>query len=614
MPPRRCATHTVFHLGIAALYAAGTAAQPAPEPEPLGPTITDVTFESGSPLGSQRIALTGTGFTTNFHSGGNQVEIGSSATGWSACEVVEGACTVDCGSASRIVCDTDQVPSDWYTGDIADVSSGPLDFKVTVCYDLCGSTAPETQDITAGPFEFTPARHSHQNPTLLGVSPRHISANSGISLTGSRFGNTIKDYRVVYVGSGRPPIGGNVDVNPDMAMRAGRDGGTSNVHAMCRPQSLNRAAPEDEEGERRQPVMAEDFEPLPITPDFYRCELGDFEAGSYNVSVQLPRGLAWANPVDVGLFSVDGYGIKYQVQYYPTIDSIEANGVSPASGSLAGGTEVVIRGHGFSMDDHDIAVEMGGSKCRVMRSTLEEIICVTDPVVPTPVYTTTTGVGAADCATVVDPPTLQGECATCNAGGELSGGLCRETPTVTITVEDSDPGASVHGMVSSSSGGGNTFVTDEGAAKGDAWAIFSAPVALSGTYELQLAVPAAAYCSPRATAVPVVVHHSGTARRTVVSVDLTAPGPVVLGSFFFEGAISRPFVNTFQHVSAAFGLTSGRVCCHSAHGCTRRCRQQGDHRLCRRGRSLACPGQRPAPSCRLHEHRSDQLRTRGDDR
>ena len=459
---------------LAALCAAGVSAQLAPEPEPVGPTIHDVTFESGSPLGSQRLALTGSGFTTNFHSGGNQVEIGSSAKGWTACEVVEGACTVDCGSASRIVCDTDQVPSDWYSGDLADVATGPLDIKVTVCYDLCGSTAPETKDITAGPFEFTPARHSHLNPTLLGVSPRQIPANSGLSLTGSRFGNTIKDYRVVYVGSGRPPIGGNIDVNPDMSMAPGRAGGTSNVHAMCRPQSLNRAAPEDETGERRQPVMAEDFEPLPITPDFYRCELGDFEAGSYNVSVQLPRGLAWANPVDVGLFSVDGYGTKYQVQYYPTIDSIEANGVSPASGSLAGGTEVVIRGHGFSMDDENIAVEMGGSKCRVLSSTLEEIICVTDPVVPTPFYTTTTGPGVTDCATVVDPPTLQGECATCNAGAELSGGLCRATPTATITVEDS--AATVHGMVSQSSGGGNTFVKDEGAAKGDAWAIFSADV------------------------------------------------------------------------------------------------------------------------------------------
>ena len=57
---------------------------------------------------------------------------------------------------------------------------------------------------------------------------------------------------------------------------------------------------------------------------------------------------------------------------------------------------------------------------------------------------------------------------------------------------------------------------------------------MSGTYEVRLTVPPATYCTPRSTSVPVVVHHSETARRTVVDADLTAPGPVVLGSFFFE--------------------------------------------------------------------------------
>ena len=67
----------------------------------------------------------------------------------------------------------------------------------------------------------------------------------------------------VYVGAGRPPIGGNIDT------------GISTLHAVCRPQALNRGAkPDDPQGPRRQPVMAEDFEPLPITHDFYRCQLG----------------------------------------------------------------------------------------------------------------------------------------------------------------------------------------------------------------------------------------------------------------------------------------------------------------------------------------------------
>ena len=62
---------------------------------------------------------------------------------------------------------------------------------------------------------------------------------------------------------------------------------------------------------------------------------GDFEAGSYNVSVQLPMGIAWANPVDTGLFSTAASGTKYEVQYFPTVTD-----VWPNAGSLAGGTEV----------------------------------------------------------------------------------------------------------------------------------------------------------------------------------------------------------------------------------------------------------------------------------
>ena len=54
----------------------------APEPEPAGPTINDITFMSGSPLGSQRLAVTGSGFTTNFHDGHNSIDIGSDQKGW----------------------------------------------------------------------------------------------------------------------------------------------------------------------------------------------------------------------------------------------------------------------------------------------------------------------------------------------------------------------------------------------------------------------------------------------------------------------------------------------------------------------------------------------------
>ena len=77
-------------------------------------------------------------------------------------------------------------------------------------------------------------------------------------------------------------------------------------------------------------------------------------------------------------------------------------------------------------------------------------------------------------------------------------------------------------------GEGGAFLSDEGSEKGSGWAIFSAEVALTGMYEARLLVPSAADapgCDPRATAAPVVVHHSGTACRTVSAADLSPPGP-----------------------------------------------------------------------------------------
>ena len=520
------------------------------QPPPV--TFHSITFTSGSPLGAQRLAIEGEGFTTNFHDGNNKILIGSDVKGWTSCSVVEGACTVDCGSASRIVCDTDKIPESWLTADtvagagskieLADLDTGPLSVKVTVCRSgsLCDTAdAEDTNRVIAVadvPFAFTPARDSHLNPTLLGVHPRQITADDPLSLTGSRFGNDIKGYRVVYVGAGRPPIGGNVDT------------GTTTIHAVCRPQELNRAHLDEVLEEKFITVQAEDFEPLPITPDFYKCNLGDFEAGNYNVSVQLPMGMAWANPVDAGLFSTDAAGTKYEVQYFPTITE-----VWPPAGSLAGGTEVIIRGRGFSMDEEDIAIDLGGSRCVIVSSTLEEIICVTEPAEETAAFSCTAGSGTTECATCADPLTREGECTSCNGGAVLLDGACRQLPTATITVEAT--AARVHGMASEGSDSG-TFVSDQGLGKGHGWAIFSASVAVSGTYEVHLLVPGDAYCTPRSTSVPVVVHHSGTARRTVVTADLSAAGPAMLGSFYFDAPTSARVIVDNRGTQGCVGIAA----------------------------------------------------------
>ena len=167
-------------------------AQEEPEPEPQPPTISDISFSSGSPLGAQRLGITGSGFTTNFHDGANDVFIGTDSGGWTECHVVEGACTVDCGSANRVVCDTEPVPESWTgTGELADVDTGPLEVKVSVCREGCDGANPQSQEVRAGPFEFTPARDSHTNPTLLGVHPRQLSADGALSISGSRAQNSL---------------------------------------------------------------------------------------------------------------------------------------------------------------------------------------------------------------------------------------------------------------------------------------------------------------------------------------------------------------------------------------------------------------------------------------
>ena len=68
--------------------------------------IDSVTPKWGSANGGTRLHIDGTGFATEFFSGKNKVFIGDDNSGWVACDVVEGACTVDCGGDKRIVCDT----------------------------------------------------------------------------------------------------------------------------------------------------------------------------------------------------------------------------------------------------------------------------------------------------------------------------------------------------------------------------------------------------------------------------------------------------------------------------------------------------------------------------
>ena len=107
--------------------------------------------------------------------------------------------------------------------------------------------------------------------------------------------------------------------------------------------------------------------------------MGDFTAGSYNISVymandkrsngntdsdQFIAGLVdvydYGGYYEAGLLSRDAKGLLHAFQYYPRVDK-----VMPARGSKAGGTVIVIQGGGFSMNVDDVDVRLGQRKCIV---------------------------------------------------------------------------------------------------------------------------------------------------------------------------------------------------------------------------------------------------------
>ena len=70
--------------------------------------------------------------------------------------------------------------------------------------------------------------------------------------------------------------------------------------------------------------------------------------------------------------SRDAFGEVYAFQYYPHVSQ-----VMPTVGSLEGGTLITISGGGFSDDEAQVFVSIGGRDCEVLRSTLVEVVCRT---------------------------------------------------------------------------------------------------------------------------------------------------------------------------------------------------------------------------------------------
>lgn len=169
--------------------------------------------------------MSGGGFNTNFYTGGNYVYIGSDASEWQPCDVIEGACSVQCGGPNTIVCDTRQ----WIYNDPRS-ASGWLDVKVVI--EIVGDLgASETTEVVLSSSYYYYAISDSRSPMLVGVTPNAISSEDALVLNGVNFGYWLQDYRTVYVGTGAPPQGGNVKT-------AFSNVQTEATHAVCRPEEV----------------------------------------------------------------------------------------------------------------------------------------------------------------------------------------------------------------------------------------------------------------------------------------------------------------------------------------------------------------------------------------
>ena len=254
--------------------------------------LTGVSPSKGTGLGGTRLHIDGNGFTTDFFAARNTVHLCQSNRYSTTndpdcveCKVIEGACTVDCGGPRRIVCDTEM----WKDGH---TWSGSMDVVVTIRRDLSFYTRTLQKAFVYFANNVHPLRGegfgngrlpngdiaanwwSQGPPVIHSLSKRAATAEDAVTIYGDHLGSDVKDYTNIYAGVGRPPLGGNINNNKIV------------THAVCRPQALNMAADPitGKDDGPSVPVMAEEYNPSPITKDQIKCEMGDFEAGSYNIT------------------------------------------------------------------------------------------------------------------------------------------------------------------------------------------------------------------------------------------------------------------------------------------------------------------------------------------
>ena len=99
-----------------------------------------------------------------------------------------------------------------------------------------------------------------------------------------------------------------------------------------------------------------------------QCTLPALPAGDYDISLTVCPAVPYIASYCPG---------RAAISTGPLNSPAEITSVSPALGSVAGGTQLTVTGTGFSMDSGDISVIIGEQECSVISSTYYQIECTT---------------------------------------------------------------------------------------------------------------------------------------------------------------------------------------------------------------------------------------------
>ena len=300
-------------------------------------------------LGNARITITGTGFGA---SGALTVQ----ASGSDACASITDR------TATSFVCTTK-----------------PMSFTTLTVTSPAGgaNTVAVTTDKT---------------PTITSVAPTTVRSGAVITLTGTNFvaGNTIAVGAAactvlttsatsiacrVEAGLARGSVGVLVTAGPLGASAAVSVTGALAVLGT----SPNTAAPNT-----TVTVVGSAF----VGSETYLVRLGDYECtnvafvDSGKITCTSPATTDFVGSIlDVSVAVIAATSTTGSVTYtHVAVVTPTLTGVSPSTGSRAGGLEVTVVGTGFDVDPQQNRVSIGGAACSISAATTTQLLCVIDPI------------------------------------------------------------------------------------------------------------------------------------------------------------------------------------------------------------------------------------------